>query len=170
MTELTVREGTREDIEATQRAKLEIHRECYPFRGEEVFELVERGIPRNVTFWEAGMDLGMTFHVAEDPETGRIVGMSGARPTNREDDPNPALPDVELQMCYLAAPYRGTGAADRLLDAAVGSLPAHLWVLEDNLRAIAFYTKHGFRLTGEREQLDETWGHRWEVRMVRTAG
>jgi GNAT superfamily N-acetyltransferase len=167
MTELLIREGTRSDIEATQRAKLAIHRECYPFRGEEAFRLVEAGIPTTVKFWEAGMDLGMRFHVAVLPTTGEIVGMSGGRPTNRDEDPNPALPDTELQMCYLAAEYRGTGAADRLIAAVIGERPAHLWVLEGNERAVAFYAKHGFQLTGDREQLDETWANRWEVRMVR---
>ncbi len=167
MTELLIREGTRADLEATQRAKLAIHRECYPFRGDEVFALLERAIPQNVAFWEAGMDLGMRFHVAVVPETGEIVGMSGARPTRRDEDPDPALPETELQMCYLAAQHRGSGAADRLLEAAIGALPAHLWVLEGNDRALRFYEKHGFRLTGEREQLDETWANRWELRMVR---
>ncbi|GAA1353128.1 GNAT family N-acetyltransferase [Falsarthrobacter nasiphocae] len=165
MTQLLVREGTPEDIEPVLRAKLDIHRECYPFRGEEVFQLVERGIPQNVGFWEAGMGLGMRFHVALDGDA--VVGMSGARPTSPEEPKAAELPAVELQMLYLHKDYRGRGAADLLLAAAIGRLPAHLWVLEGNARAIRFYEKHGFRLTGERETLDETWALKDELRMVR---
>ncbi|MCB4208814.1 GNAT family N-acetyltransferase [Arthrobacter sp. UM1] len=165
MPQIIIREGTREDIEATLRAKLEIHRECYPFRGEEVFSLVERGIPKDVMFWEAGMELGMRFHVALDGD--RVVGMSGARPGQAEEGESAPLAETELQVLYLHEDYRGRGTADLLLAAAVGRLPAYLWVLEGNDRAIAFYEKHGFRRTGEREQLDETWDNRFELRMLR---
>ena len=48
---------------------------------------------------------------------------------------------------------RGIGAA--LLAHAVDSLGVrHLWALEKNTRAIAFYQRHGFRLT-EQRRLEE---------------
>ena len=50
---------------------------------------------------------------------------------------------------------RGIGAA--LLDHAVSRLGAdHLWALEKNTRAIAFYQRHGFRLTEQRRLEEDT--------------
>lgn len=63
-----------------------------------------------------------------------------------------------LISVYVAAAYRGSGLADGLLtgavDAAAGELGAgilQLGVHQDNARALAFYTRHGFRDTGLRE-------------------
>ena len=50
---------------------------------------------------------------------------------------------------------RGIGAA--LLAHAVDALDVrHLWALEKNTRAIAFYERHGFRLTQERRLEEDT--------------
>jgi len=50
---------------------------------------------------------------------------------------------------------RGIGAA--LLEYACGRLNAdHLWALEKNARAIRFYERHGFALTGERKHEPDT--------------
>jgi len=63
-----------------------------------------------------------------------------------------------LISVYVAAAYRGTGLADRLLsgavDAAASELAAgilQLGVHEDNTRALGFYARHGFQDTGRRE-------------------
>ncbi|MFF1384407.1 GNAT family N-acetyltransferase [Arthrobacter sp. NPDC058288] len=70
----------------------------------------------------------------------------------------PARPrQAMLISVYVAGPYRGTGLADELLgrsvEAATGELDSgllQLGVHEDNARALAFYTRHGFRDTGRR--------------------
>ena len=50
---------------------------------------------------------------------------------------------------------RGIGAA--LLTHAVDALGVrHLWALEKNTRAIAFYQRHGFRLTDQRRLEEDT--------------
>ena len=50
---------------------------------------------------------------------------------------------------------RGIGAA--LLAHAVDALGVrHLWALEKNTRAIAFYQRHGFRLTDQRRLEEDT--------------
>ena len=50
---------------------------------------------------------------------------------------------------------RGIGAA--LLSHAVSELGVrHLWALEKNTRAIAFYQRHGFRLTDQRRLEEDT--------------
>jgi RimJ/RimL family protein N-acetyltransferase len=83
---------------------------------------------------------------------------------------DPALPDrwVGYLACfidapgqghvvsvYLAATHRGTGLAERMLDAVVAWARAearltrlHLYVHEDNHRAAAFYRRYGFTPTG----------------------
>ena len=44
----------------------------------------------------------------------------------------------------MLASHYGSGAGQLLLDAAVGSSGAYLWIADDNPRAFAFYTRNGF--------------------------
>jgi 2-(1,2-epoxy-1,2-dihydrophenyl)acetyl-CoA isomerase len=67
---------------------------------------------------------------------------------------------------YVTASYRGRGVAHVLLERALGGAPAHLHVFEENHRARAFYTKHGFSADGCREMESRTGV--WELRMVRS--
>ena len=61
-----------------------------------------------------------------------------------------APPNVadELNTLYVHASRFGSGLAAELLDVAVGTKPARLWVFEANHRARRFYAKHGFTATG----------------------
>ena len=56
--------------------------------------------------------------------------------------------DIELKKIYLLSRFHGSGIATRLLEevrtAARGNSRLLLGVKDDNRRAIAFYTKHGF--------------------------
>lgn len=56
---------------------------------------------------------------------------------------------AELDLIYVLACAHGSGAADMLVDAALGNGPASLWTARDNERAVAFYRKKGFAPTGE---------------------
>lgn len=56
---------------------------------------------------------------------------------------------AELDLIYVLACAHGSGAADMLVDAALGNGPASLWTARDNERAVAFYRKKGFVPTGE---------------------
>src|SRR5665213_4144985 len=69
-----------------------------------------------------------------------IVGHSSAGPAFENDAPRA----LELRSIYLLASAYGGGAGQDLLDAAIGSEPAYLWVAEDNPRAQAFYRRNGF--------------------------
>lgn len=93
---------------------------------------------------------------------GRVVGLASAGPSR---DPDAGVPE-ELMALYVRAAWHGTGIGSHLLDQALGERPCWLWVLEDNARAIAFYTRHGFRPDGGR-QLYEGLGT-WELRLVRS--
>lgn len=61
---------------------------------------------------------------------------------------------VQLWQIYVLPAYHGSGAAARLMDTAVERMRQRghdvLWlgVSEGNLRAIAFYLRHGFRSLG----------------------
>lgn len=94
-------------------------------------------------------------------EQGRIVGMVCAGP-NRDPD-TPAA--QELYAINVLAEAKGTGLADALLDAAVGSGSASMWVLQDNPRAHAFYARHGFAPDGS--SVYDQQLHAVEVRLVR---
>lgn len=96
---------------------------------------------------------------------GTIVGMCTAG--QRRDE----LPtELELHALNVAAPWRGTGLAERLVEAVLPPGPASLWVLEGNDRAIAFYRRLGFEETSRRKELvHRTIGPTgvWEIAMVR---
>jgi len=64
--------------------------------------------------------------------------------------------------------YRGLGLGALLLDAAIGSRAASLWVAAANSRAIGFYRRFGFAPDGAADVLPE-WEDLPEIRMVRPA-
>ena len=74
---------------------------------------------------------------------GRVVGWASAGP-GRGDAPR----DRELEGIYVLATHHGSGAGQALLDAAVGTDPAFLWVADGNPRAEAFYRRNGFLRDG----------------------
>ena len=56
--------------------------------------------------------------------------------------------DLELEGLYILASHYGTGVGQELLDAAIGTAPAFLWVASENPRAQAFYARNGFDADG----------------------
>ena len=82
------------------------------------------------------------FWVATDGE--RVVGFAGTSSGRDTDSPR----ELELQSIYLLATHYGSGAGQRLLDAALGDQPAYVWVATDNPRARAFYTRNRFEPDG----------------------
>ena len=111
-------------------------------------------------YWEAvGVQTQLNYMtntlVAE--RAGELVGFACQGPGRGEPG------GLELYALYTRAAWWGTGLGTALLAGSLGDLPAYLWVLEGNARAIAFYEKHGFRLDGGVE--DEEEGR--HLRMVR---
>ena len=96
--------------------------------------------------------------VAKDGE--RVVGFA----RYGEADPTTG----ELFALYVLKEYRGSGAAQALMNAAAEKLSAYpkigLWVLKENPRAIRFYEKCGFRTTGEEQYLPSVGAT--EIRMI----
>jgi ribosomal protein S18 acetylase RimI-like enzyme len=70
-----------------------------------------------------------------------LVGVASTAPTVQGRDELPAL---ELCSIYVDEAAHGNGLAAELLDAAIGSMDAHLLVFTSNGRAQRFYAKHGF--------------------------
>jgi len=64
---------------------------------------------------------------------------------------------LELAKLYVSTEVRGSGIADRLLDAALASVDRHshdaVWLLvwEENRRAVAFYARAGFATVGRQD-------------------
>lgn len=62
----------------------------------------------------------------------------------------------EIEKLYVEPQFQGQGIGAKLLQYAVDELHAsELWALEYNSRAISFYQRHGFGLTGEKKTEDE---------------
>ncbi|MBI4678014.1 MAG: GNAT family N-acetyltransferase [Elusimicrobia bacterium] len=77
---------------------------------------------------------------------GRLLGLVTATRTGRRA--------VFLNRLYVRPGRQGGGLGERLLSAAWKAFPGvqgmRLEVLKDNGRAIAFYRRHGFRVTGSK--------------------
>ncbi len=121
-----------------------------------------RGRARAITHEGMGCSPeGARTLVAHD-EDGVAIGWASVGPP-RDDDPPTA---TELWSLYVAAGHHGSGVAGQLVEAVLPSrAPAHLWVLDGNARAIAFYRKVGFAPDGAVKS-DPRLGAD-EVRMVR---
>ena len=59
---------------------------------------------------------------------------------------------TEICKLYVDTFFQGKGIGKELLEYAIDEYKANnLWALEKNERAISFYKKHGFNLTGEKK-------------------
>ena len=81
-------------------------------------------------------------------EGDRVIGFVGYGSSG------PDAPDTgEVFALYVLPEYHGTGVGRQLMDAALEKLAAYphicLWAVKGNGRAVRFYEKYGFRLTGE---------------------
>ena len=84
--------------------------------------------------------------VAKEGE--RVIGFVGF------GDHGPEEPDMgEVFALYVLPEYHGTGVGRQLMDAALEKLASYphicLWLVKGNARALRFYEKCGFHLTGE---------------------
>jgi ribosomal protein S18 acetylase RimI-like enzyme len=103
-------------------------------------------------------------------DDGAVVGFAGVHkvPTGEavHAAPPPSSGDLELWGLYLLASHQGLGLGRRLLESALGTGAASLWVAADNARAIGFYRHFGFEPDGAADVIPE-WEDLREIRMVR---
>lgn len=73
----------------------------------------------------------------------------------------------EVRRLYVEPVLQGQGVGAALLEYAIREKNVtRLWALEKNTRAIAFYHRHGFRVTDERRPEEDT--EEYLVRLVRS--
>mgnify|MGYP003397574737 FL=1 len=164
----SVRLATVEDADAIARVHLASHREAYVATGRIPSEVVEAW---TLALRQASQRDHLTRQAAGTPEQtfvaevgGDVVGFSVAGPSHDDDREG----GWALYAIYLLEAQHGTGLGQALLEAALGERAASLWVLAENPRAHAFYTRNGFFADGA-EKVDPQWGNVPEVRLVRTA-
>lgn len=160
---LTVRTADVQDADAIAAVHVQAWREAYAHLLPAEF-LAALDVEARAARWRgiiAEPDVDVLVAVVE----GSVVGWASAGPGRGGRGATPR--DRELEGIYVLAAQHGTGAGQRLLDAAVGSAPAYLWVAEGNPRAEAFYRRNGFRRDGaaQHEQIGPTGLD--AVRMVR---
>ena len=64
---------------------------------------------------------------------------------------------TEICKIYVDTFFQSEGIGKELIEYAINEYHANnLWALEKNKRAISFYKKHGFNLTGERKFEEDT--------------
>ncbi len=77
--------------------------------------------------------------------------------------------DGEICKLYVDTFFQSQGIGNRLIQYAIETFHAnHLWALEKNVRAIAFYERHGFCLTGAKQFEEGTTEYIVEMRRKRT--
>jgi ribosomal protein S18 acetylase RimI-like enzyme len=157
-----VRSPRAEDAEEAGRVHLQVWREAYSENMPAAF-LAGLDPVKAADRWRLRfeMDEPDGIVVVATGRDGEIVGLASAGPTRDADAPT----EWELYSINVLAAHHGSGVADQLIAAAVAGRPATLWVLLDNLRAHAFYRRHGFSVEGG-SKIHEGSGAT-EIRMIR---
>jgi ribosomal protein S18 acetylase RimI-like enzyme len=117
--------------------------------------------------WQRILAGGAIVWLAETERDGdaerELVGFASAGDARGDNPPR----GLELHSIYALAKTHGTGLGQALLDAAIGTEPASLWVAEINPRAQAFYRRNGFDFDGTRMLAPFVLDTVAEVRMLR---
>lgn len=67
------------------------------------------------------------------------------------------IDDNEVKKLFVEPVLQGKSIGSELLDYAIDRHDANfLWALERNIRAVSFYERHGFRLTGDKKLEEDT--------------
>ena len=65
--------------------------------------------------------------------------------------------ETEICKLYVDTAFQSEGIGNELIEFAMKELHAnYLWALEKNVRAISFYQRHGFHLTGQKKFEEDT--------------
>jgi GNAT superfamily N-acetyltransferase len=111
-----------------------------------VFTGRRAGRAARVERWREIIASGSSDNLLAWSSDGALLGFSSTG--SGRDDPADGLPGLELMALYVRAEVYGTGVGHALCEAAIGSSPAYLWVLDGNQRAIGFYERQGFGFDG----------------------
>ena len=135
-----------EDAEALTDLHLDVWDEAYGGLVEPRMLAARRaGRAERVERWRTIIEVGSSTNLLAWSGD-RLVGFASTGPGR--DSPGDALPPLELMALYVRASTYGTGVGYALLQAAIGSAAAYLWVLDGNERAARFYERQGFVFDG----------------------
>jgi ribosomal protein S18 acetylase RimI-like enzyme len=165
---LSVRPAVAADVERLAEVHLLCWRETYRGMLSDAFLKAVDPADR-LKLWRGLLDRPEPAAAWVACDGGTIVGFAGVHPGpaagSWHESPPPSA-DLELWGLYLLASHQGLGLGRRLLEAALGSEAASLWVAADNSRAIGFYRRFDFEPDGA-EDVIPTWENLREIRMVR---
>jgi GNAT superfamily N-acetyltransferase len=131
------------DAEALADLHLDVWEEAYAgLMPASVFAERRARRAERVASWHGIIAAGSSDNLLAWADDGRLLGFSSTGPGR--DDPAEGLPPLELMALYVRASVYDTGVGHALCEAALGSAPAYVWVLDGNARAIHFYERQGF--------------------------
>lgn len=140
---VSIRRASLTDASAVAEFQTRCWREAYAALVPQAY-LDRVGVPEREVRWRDRIRTGSrTVALAE--REGRLVGVVSWGTTSTS-----GAPSLELMSLYVSRAERGGGLGGRLLRHAIGDEPATLWVFEANVRARAFYGRHGFVPDGRR--------------------
>ena len=135
----SIRQATEKDL--TRIAEIEIFNyrlNFYPIFKSDWFYFEYLTVPSLIEKYAAETD---SFYVYDDGVIKGFVKTS----------------DNEIQKLFVEPVLQGNKIGDALVNFAIVKLSAdNLWALEKNTKAIKFYEKHGFELTGEKKFEEDT--------------
>jgi len=162
-----IREARLSDLDAAARVRARCWRESFTgVLPDDVLDNADAWAPAQAERWGDEMIArGTTYWLGVDPDAGgEIVGIAHADAAFEAGAPA----SLELKTLYVLDRAKGSGLATALLHRAVGDdLPAYLWVIEGNARAIRFYRKRGFAPDGAVRDIEPGWPGGRQLRMVR---
>ncbi|WP_214466222.1 GNAT family N-acetyltransferase [Microbacterium flavescens] len=149
---LTVRTATRDDAADITRVRIDTWRAAYAgLMAQEILDALdaERETERRIARWDEmhGDPRGCELVAEVD---GAVAGWAAIGPSLDSDRPR----DGQLYAIYARPERWSRGVGHALLVTAEqrlrasGFRKAHLWVLDRNERAAAFYERHGWREDG----------------------
>lgn len=155
--DLTIRAAEVDDAEAIARVHVAAWQEAYrglvPQEYLDGLDVAERAsLWRSILVGDVAME-GIprpTDFVVES-----VDGVVGFANVGRYRDEPDDVAAGELWAMYVAPAQWGAGVGDALMAATLvefqllGSVSTHLWVLEDNQRAIRFYRRHGWQASSD---------------------
>lgn len=119
----------------------------YPIFQNDFFYFEELQVPKQIAAFESSLD---HLQVYDD---GVVKGFI-------------QIEQQEVRKLFVEPVLQGKSIGGKLLDFAIAKMDVkYLWVLEKNTRAIAFYERHDFHITGDR--MPEEGTEEYLVRMER---
>ena len=157
--DIIIREATTADVEAIARIHVDSWRAAY--RDIIPPEIIEgRTLEQRIRQWQGIIDAagsnGSWVQVAL--VAGEVIGFVSSKSSGDPDSDGAG----EVSAIYVAPRHWRGGAGTALLHSALGALrgagfrEATLWVVEDNVRARAFYERQGWAPDGTGQALGNT--------------